>query len=104
MPWRHTSPMDQKMQLIADYLRQTLSIIELCARYGVSRQPGDKWIERYLKHGPLGLEERSRPPHSSPRQTPKHVVDAFLELRRHHPAWGAKKRLSLLHKRHPGWP
>jgi putative transposase len=104
MPWRHTSPMDQKMQFIADYLRQTLSIIELCELYGVSRKTGYKWIERYLKHGPLGLEERSRQPHASPHQTPSHVVDAFIELRRHHPAWGAKKLLSILQKRHPNWP
>jgi putative transposase len=104
MPWRQTSPMDQKMQFIADYLRQTLSIIELCELYGVSRKTGYKWIERYLKHGPLGLEERSRQPHSSPHQTPRHVVEAFIELRRHHPAWGAKKLLSILQKRHPSWP
>ena len=103
MPWRQTSPMDQKMQFIADYLRQTLSIIELCELYGVSRKTGYKWIERSLKHGPLGLEERSRQPHSSPHQTPRPVVDAFIELRRHHPAWGAKKLLSILQKRHPSW-
>jgi putative transposase len=104
MPWRQTSPMDQKMQFIADYLRQTLSIVALCELYGVSRKTGYKWIERYLKHGPLGLEERSRQPHSSPHQTPRHVVEAFIELRRHHPAWGAKKLLSILQKRHPSWP
>jgi putative transposase len=104
MPWSHTSPLDQKMQCIADYLRQTLSIIELCERYGVSRKTGYKWIERDRKHGPLGLEERSRTPHSSPHQTPSHVVDAFIELRRHHPAWGAKKRLSMLQTHHPSWP
>ena len=26
-----------------------------------------------------------------------------MELRRHHPAWGAKKRLALLQKRPPSW-
>ena len=36
MPWRHTSPMDQKTQLIADYLRDRLSVTELCELYGVS--------------------------------------------------------------------
>ena len=30
MPWRETSPMDQKTQFIADYLRDSLSIAELC--------------------------------------------------------------------------
>lgn len=104
MPWRQTSPMDQKTQFIADYLRRTLSLTELCERYNVSRKTGYKWIDRYLKHGPLGLEERSRQPHSSPHQTPTHVVDAIIELRRHHPAWGAKKLLSMLQKRHPSWP
>jgi putative transposase len=40
MPWRQTSPMDQKTQLIADYLRRTLSITELCALYGFIRKTG----------------------------------------------------------------
>jgi putative transposase len=103
MPWRHTSPMDQKMPFIADYLRQTLSIIELCELYGVSRKTGDQWIECSLTHGPLGLEARARQPHSSPPHTPTHVVEAFIELRRHPSAWGAKKLLSMLQTRHPSW-
>jgi putative transposase len=104
MPWRHTSPMDQKTQFIADYLRQTLSMTELCVLYSVSRKTGYKWIDRYLKAGPSGLEERSRKPSSSPHQTPQHVVDALIELRQHHPSWGAKKLLAMLQKRHPSWP
>jgi putative transposase len=52
----------------------------------------------------VGLEERSRQPHASPHQTPRHVVDAFIERRRHHPAWGAKKLLAILQKRQPSWP
>jgi putative transposase len=104
MPWRQTSPLDQKIPCIADSLRQTLSIVEWCELSSVSRKTGDKWIERSLKHGPLGLEERSRQPHSSPRPTPKHGVEALIERRRHPPSWGAKKRLSILQKRHPSWP
>ena len=56
MPWRETSPMDQKTQFIADYLRESLSITELCELYGISRNSGYKWIDRYLRHGPAGLE------------------------------------------------
>jgi putative transposase len=104
MPWRHTSPMDQKTQFIADYLRRTLSMTELCTLYGVSRKTGYKWIDRYLTSGPPGLEERSRKPFSSPNQTPQQVVEALIELRQHHPSWGAKKLLSILQKRHPSWP
>jgi len=48
MPWNQTSPMDQRTQFIADYLRQTFSIMELCQHYQVSRKTGYKWIDRYL--------------------------------------------------------
>ena len=46
MPWSHTSPMDQKTQFIADYLRDHVSVTELCELYGVSRKTGDTWIDR----------------------------------------------------------
>src|SRR5207237_10732875 len=42
MPWSETSPMDQKTQFIADYLRRSLSISELCTNYGISRKTGYK--------------------------------------------------------------
>ena len=103
MPWSETSPMDQRMQFIADYLRETLTITELCDLYGVSRKTGYKWIDRYLRQGPAGLEERSRKPRESPNATPDAIVQAFLSVRRRHPSWGAKKLLTIVHKRHPRW-
>ncbi len=104
MPWRETSPMDQKTQFIADYLRDSLSITELCELYGISRKSGYKWMDRYLRHGPAGLDERSRKPRRSPNQTPEHVVATILQARQRHPAWGGKKLLAILQKRHPHWP
>jgi putative transposase len=104
VPWSQTSPMDQKTQLIADYLRDRLSVTELCELYGISRKTGDTWIDRDLKYGPQGLEERSRRPSTAPRQTPDHVVAAILDARRKHPSWGAKKLLAILDKHHPRWP
>ena len=103
MPWSQTSPMDQRTQFIADYLRGCLSITELCALYDVSRKTGYKWIDRYLHYGPAGLDERSRKPRASPNQTDQAIVSALLEVRRRHPSWGAKKLLTLLHKSHPRW-
>jgi transposase InsO family protein len=95
--------MDQETQFVADYLRETFSFTELCARSGVSRETGYKLIRRYLEQGPQGLEERSRRPHTSPKQTAPHIVEALLELRRRHPGWGAKKLIAILGKRHPSW-
>jgi len=101
MPWSETTPMDQKTQFIADYLRKTLSVSELCDLYGISRKTAYKWIERYLQHGPAGLDERSRKPWSSPNQTAEPIVAAILGARVRHPTWGAKKLLPLLAKRYP---
>ena len=103
MPWNETTPMNQKTQFIADYLRQSLSMSELCELYGISRKTGYKIVERYLKHGPAGLEERSRRPSNNPNATPEHIVQAIVALRQRHPSWGAKKLLPLLEKRHPRW-
>ena len=103
MPWSQTMPRDQRVQFIADYLRNTLSMTELCDLYHVSRKTGYKWVQRYLRRGPIGLEELSRKPRVSPNQTPAERVAAILEARRHHPSWGAKKLLKILRKKHPRW-
>jgi putative transposase len=103
MPWSQTSPMDQRTQFIADYLREVLSVTELCDLYGISRKTAYKWIERYLRQGPAGLEERTRRPQSSPNRTADEVTQALLEARKRHPTWGGKKLLTLVHQRHPKW-
>jgi len=103
MPWSQTTPMHERTLFIADHLRGTHSVVELCAEYGVSRKTGYKWIDRYIRRGPAGLEDRSRRPRSAPNATAPIVVDALLELRRRHPTWGAKKLLVVLHRRQPSW-
>ncbi len=103
MPWSQTTPMHQKTLFIADHLRGTRSVTELCAEYGISRKTAYKWIDRYIRRGPAGLEDRSRRPRTAPNATDPQVVAALLELRRRHPTWGAKKLLAILRQRHPQW-
>jgi putative transposase len=103
MPWRETSPMDQRLQFIADYTRDLWTMSELCAQYGISRKTGYKWLTRYALLGPAGLEQRSRRPHRCPHATPAPVVSALLKARRGHPDWSAKKLLAILAPRHPPW-
>jgi len=98
MPWSKTSTMDQRTQFIADYLRDVLTITELCELCGVSRKTGYKWIDRYIHMGPAGLEAGSRRPQCSPNVTAPEIVGALLEVRCRHPAWCAKKLLPLLQK------
>ena len=90
MPWREASPMDQRTRFIADHLRDAGSITELCELYGICRKTGYKWIDRYLRQGPAGLEERSRRPQRSPNETAEETVSAILDARRRPPHWGGK--------------
>src|SRR5258707_11602407 len=103
MPWSQTSPMDQRVQFISEFLRHSLSITDLCDLYGVSRKTGYKWIDRYLRLGPEGLVERSRRPACAPNATSQEIVAALIEVRQRHRSWGAKKLLAIVHQRHPRW-
>ena len=106
MPWKDELPLDQKTQFVSEYLRDSLSFTELCLRYHISRKTGYKWIKRYQAHGPAGLVDRSRRPHSSPDQTPVALRQAIIDARRRHSTWGAKKLLKLLRRKEPltPWP
>ncbi len=63
----------------------------ICARFGVSRKTGYKWLNRFRLEGEAGLVEQSRRPKSSPRKTPEPVADLVLGLRREHPDWSAAR-------------
>ncbi|HVF12861.1 MAG TPA: IS481 family transposase [Actinomycetota bacterium] len=106
MPWSEVSSMDQRKFLIDDYINGDFTITELAARFGVSRKTAYKWIGRFEEEGRPGLSDRSRRPASCPSQTPGHIVDEILALRRRHPLWGAKKLLAILSERRPqiDWP
>src|SRR5437879_1577681 len=60
----------RELEVARNTVRRYL-LTELCALYGVSRKTGYKWIDRYVRHGPAGLEEASRRPRRSPNQTPE---------------------------------
>lgn len=103
MPWREMLLMDQRVQFIADYQRDVFDVADLARRYGISRKTAYKWIDRYAAGGPAGLVDRSRRPVHSPQATPGRVVAALLDVRRHHPSWGAKKLLKVVSTREPTW-
>lgn len=103
MPWSQTTPMHQRTLFIADHLRGTRSVSELCIEYGISRKTAYKWIDRFIRRGPAGLEDRSRRPRSAPNATSPEVIEALVALRHRHPTWGGKKLIAYLARRHPHW-
>ena len=85
-----------------DAVRAALSgvpVVEVAARYEVSRQSVHTWMGRYLVEGVAGLADRSHRPHGCPHRAPSEVEVRVTEMRREHPRWGAKRiRMELLRK------
>src|SRR5215218_5511570 len=104
MPWSQVSPMDQRLQLVAEYLTGLYSMTELATSYGVSRRIGYYWVGRYQRDG--HLDAGSRRPHTSPTATPADVVERLRAARAAHPSWGAGKLRQWLQRRDPttAWP
>ncbi len=106
MPWMETVPVDQRVAFIADHRRALYPVTELCARYGISRKTGYKWLERFDAEGRCGLVDRSRAPHHCPHRIDAVTAELLCAARRKHPDWGAGKLLDFLAPRHPTamWP
>lgn len=99
--------MDERLQFVRDAHGDRFTMSELCARYGVSRRVGYKWLARFEAEGRPGLADRSRAPHHRPHRLADRLVELFVTERTAHPFWGARKLLTVLAKRHPritAWP
>lgn len=68
-----------------------VTFTELCARFGISRKTGYKWLNVYRSDGPGGLGDRSRVPKTSPTRTAPGVERAVCDVRKQHRAWGGRK-------------
>ena len=107
MPWQEMSSMDQRLQFITDHQRSLYAMAELCARHGISRKTGSKWLTRYEREGVHGLAERTHAPHVCPHRIGDELATLLLDARRAHPSWGPAKLVQFLTPRHPRvdrWP
>jgi len=101
-----TSPVDQRERFIHDHRLELYAMAELCARYGISRKTGYKWLARFEEGGRLGLRDRSRAPRHCPHRIAPDVATTICAARRQHPSWGPAKLLAWLQRRSPAldWP
>ena len=107
MPWMEMTPMDERLQFVTDAQSDRFTMAALCARYGVSRRIGYKWLARYDTDGRRGLVDRSRAPHHCPHNIAPRLAELLVTAREAHPYWGARKLLTILAKKHPRierWP
>ncbi|MGW7492881.1 integrase core domain-containing protein [Streptomyces luteogriseus] len=65
-------------------------IAHVAAGMGISRACASKWVNRWRRHGDLGLLDRPWPPHHIPRATPAWVIER-IEAWRRQKKWSAQR-------------
>lgn len=105
MAWRETSEMEERMKFVLACKSKAYQMAELCRKYGISRQCGYKWWERYRQEGLAGVREHSRATQSCPHRTADEVVKVLIEERKRF-GYGGKKIIARLRQNRPEemWP
>jgi transposase InsO family protein len=91
MPWKEVSMISLRQEFVTLASREGRNMSQLCTRFGISRQAGYELLARFKAEGLAGLADRSRRPRSSPKRTKPKVETQIVNLRKRHPAWGARK-------------
>jgi transposase InsO family protein len=73
----------------------------LCARHGISRKTGYKWLERYREFGAAGLAAHSSARLTHPEGLSPLVKATITALRDKRPTWGPHKLLTHLSRDNP---
>ena len=91
MAWKETSPMEQRLAFVVEWLKHECSMAELCRSFGISRQTGYELVARYETDGVDALKPRSRTPQHHPNAIDEAVCAAVIRAKARHPSWGPKK-------------
>lgn len=98
--------MEEKLRFIFEHERDELTMVELCERFGISRETGYVWLRRYRERGIAGLVELNRAAQQHSNRTASELQDRVLTLRQAHMRWGPRKLQRVLQAEQPGrrWP
>jgi transposase InsO family protein len=106
MPWSASSLMNERMIFIAACLLKQEPFSHVCARLGISRKTGYKWLHRYEAEGGAGLADLGCRRHTQSHAIAPEIAARLLALRRARPTWGPRKLLARLAMDDAGtdWP
>ena len=85
---RELSVVEQRYQAVLAVIEDGLSVTEVAAKVGVSRQTMHSWLSRYAQGGLEALADRPHRALSCPHRMPAAVEVRLVELREAHPGWG----------------
>jgi hypothetical protein len=94
MPWSANSLMNERMIFVAACLTKDAPLSEACARHGISRITGYKWLKRCGANGACGLGDVSFARHTQSHTFAPDIASRLIGLRRARPTWGPRKLLA----------
>jgi len=97
MSWRSKDVQQQRVEFVVRASRGE-SLSALCREFEIARPTGYLWLRRFQQGGTRAIEEHSRRPRTSPRQTCADLEQRIVQLREKRPDWGARKLAVLLER------
>lgn len=106
MPFRESRPVEERIALFREYESGAFSVVELCTRYGISRETFYVWKRRRASGEARWFDELSRAPEHCPHTSARETIAAIVAMRARYPRFGPKKIKARLALDHPGvaWP
>jgi transposase InsO family protein len=95
---RELSVAEQRYQAVLAVIEDGLTVTEVAAKAGVTRQTLHQWLRRYAAGGLDQLADRSHRPRSCPHQMAPAVEARVAELRQAHPTWGPDRLRNRLER------
>jgi transposase InsO family protein len=95
---RELSVAEQRYQAVLAVIEDGLTVTEVAAKVGVTRQTLHSWLARYAGGGLEALADRSHRPASCPHQMDAGVEARLAELRQLHRTWGPDRLLNRLER------
>ena len=99
MSWKVSDAMSERVKFIGLLKSGQRTVTSLCREFSISRTTAYKYARRFDEEGLDGLKERSRAPHTKPRQTSPEIQDLLINSRKRHPTWGPRKLKAWLEDR-----
>ena len=101
MPWKETCAVEEREDFIDAARAKSMPFSVVCASYGISRETGYKWLERYHQLGVSGLADRSRAPKRRPWALSREMAKKLVAFRKKRPSWGPRKILDWFELHEP---
>jgi transposase InsO family protein len=96
MSWKSSSIIKERERFALLALQKRQPFTELCRQFGISRQVGYKWRDRFAAEGRRGLRDKRRGPKQPAQPQAQRWRRRALGLRRVHRHWGGAKIRSKL--------